>query len=102
MRVVNEAWASVYSASEIAREEFPELDATVRGTIELAKVHLSRIRQAMAGYREARSGPALRRALGQTVLATCAFAGAAVLLADRHAQQAHRAEHGHDVAGELA
>ena len=29
--VVSEAGASVYSASEIARQEFPDLDLTVRG-----------------------------------------------------------------------
>ena len=35
--VVNEAGASIYSASEIAREEFPELDLTVRGAISIAR-----------------------------------------------------------------
>ncbi len=35
--IVNEAGASVYSASEIAREEFPTLDATQRGTISIAR-----------------------------------------------------------------
>jgi uncharacterized protein len=35
--LVNEAGASVYSASEIAREEFPELDLTVRGAISIAR-----------------------------------------------------------------
>ena len=35
--MVNEAGASVYSASEIAREEFPELDLTVRGAISIAR-----------------------------------------------------------------
>ena len=34
---VNEAGASVYSASEIAREEFPELDLTIRGAISIAR-----------------------------------------------------------------
>jgi len=34
---VNEAGASVYSASDIAREEFPELDLTVRGAISIAR-----------------------------------------------------------------
>jgi len=34
---VSEAGASVYSASEIAREEFPELDLTVRGAISIAR-----------------------------------------------------------------
>ena len=35
--VVSEAGASVYSASEIAREEFPELDLTIRGAISIAR-----------------------------------------------------------------
>jgi uncharacterized protein len=34
---VSETGASVYSASEIAREEFPELDLTVRGAISIAR-----------------------------------------------------------------
>ncbi len=35
--VVNEAGASVYSASETARGEFPDLDVTVRGAISIAR-----------------------------------------------------------------
>jgi uncharacterized protein len=35
--LVNEAGASVYSASEAAREEFPTLDVTQRGTISIAR-----------------------------------------------------------------
>ncbi len=35
--IVNEAGASVYSASEVARKEFPTLDATQRGTISIAR-----------------------------------------------------------------
>lgn len=35
--LVNEAGASVYSASEAAREEFPTLDLTQRGTISIAR-----------------------------------------------------------------
>lgn len=34
---VNEAGASIYSASEIARDEFPELDLTVRGAISIGR-----------------------------------------------------------------
>lgn len=34
---VSEAGASVYSASDIAREEFPDLDVTVRGAISIAR-----------------------------------------------------------------
>lgn len=35
--MVNESGASVYSASEVAREEFPDLDVTVRGAISIAR-----------------------------------------------------------------
>ena len=35
--MVNESGASVYSASEPAREEFPDLDITVRGAISIAR-----------------------------------------------------------------
>jgi len=35
--VVNESGASVYSASEAARTEFPDLDVTVRGAISIAR-----------------------------------------------------------------
>lgn len=34
---VNESGASVYSASEVARQEFPDLDLTVRGAISIAR-----------------------------------------------------------------
>ena len=34
---VNESGASVYSASEVAREEFPELDLTIRGAISIGR-----------------------------------------------------------------
>ncbi len=34
---VSESGASVYSASDIARQEFPDLDLTVRGTISIAR-----------------------------------------------------------------
>jgi len=35
--MVNESGASIYSASEIARQEFPALDLTVRGAISIAR-----------------------------------------------------------------
>ena len=35
--IVNESGASIYSASEVAREEFPELDLTVRGAISIGR-----------------------------------------------------------------
>lgn len=35
--IVNEAGASVYSASDVAREEFPDLDITYRGAVSIAR-----------------------------------------------------------------
>lgn len=35
--IVNEAGASVYSASDVARKEFPKLDASMRGNISIAR-----------------------------------------------------------------
>ncbi|MNS38289.1 hypothetical protein D3C72_705340 [compost metagenome] len=35
--MVNEAGASVYSASEVAREEFPDYDVTVRGAVSIGR-----------------------------------------------------------------
>jgi uncharacterized protein len=35
--IVNESGASIYSASELAREEFPNLDITIRGAISIAR-----------------------------------------------------------------
>jgi len=35
--IVSEAGASIYSASKLAREEFPDLDVTVRGAISIAR-----------------------------------------------------------------
>lgn len=35
--IVNEAGASVYSASELASKEFPDLDVTIRGAVSIAR-----------------------------------------------------------------
>ena len=35
--VVNEAGASVYSASDVAREEFPDMDVSLRGAVSIAR-----------------------------------------------------------------
>ncbi len=44
--VVSEAWASVYSASKLANEEYPDLDVTVRGAINIAQ----RVQDPLATY----------------------------------------------------
>lgn len=35
--IVNEAGASIYSASELAHDEFPDLDVTIRGAVSIAR-----------------------------------------------------------------
>ena len=37
--IVNEAGASVYSTSQLGREEFPEYDATLRGAVSIGRRH---------------------------------------------------------------
>jgi len=37
IEMVNESGASIYSASEVAREEFPEYDVTVRGAVSIGR-----------------------------------------------------------------
>ncbi len=44
--IVNEAGASVYSASDIAREEFPDLDVAMRGAVSIAR----RLQDPLAEY----------------------------------------------------
>jgi len=38
--IVNESWASVYSASKIAKEEFPDLDSLDRWTVSIARRYI--------------------------------------------------------------
>jgi uncharacterized protein len=74
--MVNESGASVYSASEAAREEFPDLDITVRGAISIARrlqdplAELVKIEPKSIGvgqYQHDVSGTALKRSLEQVV-----------------------------------
>jgi uncharacterized protein len=74
--MVNEAGASVYSASEVAREEFPDLDVTVRGAISIGRrlqdplAELVKIDPKSIGvgqYQHDVSQPALKRSLEQVV-----------------------------------
>jgi uncharacterized protein len=73
---VNEAGASVYSASDVAREEFPELDVTVRGAISIARrlqdplAELVKIEPKAIGvgqYQHDVHQPLLARKLGEVV-----------------------------------
>jgi len=74
--MVNEAGASVYSASEVARDEFPDLDVTVRGAISIGRrlqdplAELVKIDPKSIGvgqYQHDVSQPALKRSLEQVV-----------------------------------
>jgi uncharacterized protein len=82
--MVNEAGASVYSASDIAREEFPELDLTVRGAISIARrlqdplAELVKIDPKSIGvgqYQHDVNQTALKKALDQTVESCVNFVG---------------------------
>jgi len=73
---VSEAGASVYSASEVAREELPELDVSVRGAVSIGRrfqdplAELVKIDPKSIGvgqYQHDVSQPRLRRALDRTV-----------------------------------
>jgi uncharacterized protein len=82
--IVNEAGASVYSASEVARQEFPDLDATQRGTISIARrmqdplAELVKIDPKAVGvglYQHDVDQRALAEALDRVVISCVNFAG---------------------------
>jgi len=73
---VNEAGASVYSASDVAREELPDLDITIRGAVSIARrlqdplAELVKIEPKSIGvgqYQHDVNQPLLRRKLGEVV-----------------------------------
>ncbi len=82
--MVSEAGASVYSASDIAREEFPDLDLTVRGAISIARrlqdplAELVKVDPKSIGvgqYQHDVSQPALKKALDQVVESCVNYVG---------------------------
>jgi uncharacterized protein len=75
--LVNESGASIYSASEIAREEFPDYDITVRGAVSIGRrlmdplAELIKIDPKSIGvgqYQHDVDQPALQRSLDDTVM----------------------------------
>ena len=75
--MVNESGASIYSASEVAREEFPEQDVTVRGSVSIGRrlmdplAELVKIDPKSIGvgqYQHDVDQPALRRSLDDVVV----------------------------------
>ncbi len=82
--VVNESGASVYSASEVGREEFPDLDLTVRGAISIARryqdplAELVKIDPKSIGvgqYQHDVNGSKLQRSLSRTVESCVNYVG---------------------------
>ena len=90
--IVDEAGASVYSASEVAREEFPELDVSMRGAVsigrrlqdplaELVKIPSESIGVGM--YQHDIDEKKLERSLGNVVESAVNFVGADINQASR-------------------
>ena len=91
--VVSENGASIYSASKIAREEFPEYDVTVRGAVsigrrlmdplaELVKIDPKRI--GVGQYQHDVEQNALKKSLDQTVESCVNLVGVNVNTASKH------------------
>jgi uncharacterized protein len=77
--MVNESGASIYSASEVAREEFPDHDLTVRGAVSIGRrlmdplaelVKLDPKSIGVGQYQHDVDQPALRRSLDDTVVSS--------------------------------
>ncbi|MCK5826217.1 MAG: helix-hairpin-helix domain-containing protein, partial [Desulfuromusa sp.] len=82
--MVSEAGASVYSASDIAREEFPDLDLTVRGAISIARrlqdplAELVKVDPKSIGvgqYQHDVAQTALKKALGEVIESCVNYVG---------------------------
>jgi protein Tex len=91
--MVNESGASIYSASEVAREEFPDFDVTVRGAIsigrrlldplsELVKIDAKSI--GVGQYQHDVNQNKLKESLDQVVESCVNFVGVDVNTASRH------------------
>ncbi len=91
--VVNESGASIYSASEVAREEFPDLDLTVRGAVSIGRrlmdplAELVKIDPKSIGvgqYQHDVDQPALKRSLDDTVVSCVNNVGVELNTASKH------------------
>ncbi len=91
--VVNEAGASIYSASEVGGEEFPDLDATVRGAISIGRrlqdplaelVKIDPKNMGVGQYQHDVNQTALKRSLAETVESCVNFVGVDLNTASRH------------------
>lgn len=90
--MVNESGASVYSASQTAREEFPEYDVTVRGAVSIGRrlmdplAELVKIDPKSIGvgqYQHDVNQPALEKSLGDTVMSCVNSVGVEVNTASK-------------------
>jgi len=90
--MVNESGASIYSASDVAREEFPDLDLTVRGAVSIGRrlmdplAELVKIDPKSIGvgqYQHDVDQNALKNALDDTVMSAVNKVGVEVNLASK-------------------
>lgn len=90
--MVNESGASIYSASDVAREEFPDLDLTVRGAVSIGRrlmdplAELVKIDPKSIGvgqYQHDVDQNALKNALDDTVMSAVNGVGVEVNLASK-------------------
>ncbi len=91
--VVSESGASIYSASEVAREEFPELDLTVRGAISIGRrlmdpmaelVKLDPKSIGVGQYQHDVDQAALKRSLDDVIVSCVNRVGVELNTASRH------------------
>jgi uncharacterized protein len=91
--VVNESGASIYSASDVAREEFPDLDLTVRGAVSIGRrlmdplAELVKIDPKSIGvgqYQHDVDQNALRRSLDDTVVSCVNSVGVELNTSSKH------------------
>ena len=91
--VVSESGASIYSASEIAREEFPDLDLTVRGAVSIGRrlmdplaelVKLDPKSIGVGQYQHDVDQTALKRSLDDIVVSCVNKVGVELNTASRH------------------
>ncbi len=91
--VVSESGASIYSASEVAREEFPDLDLTVRGAISIGRrlmdplAELVKIDPKSIGvgqYQHDVDASSLKKSLDDTVVSCVNSVGVELNTASKH------------------
>jgi uncharacterized protein len=91
--VVSESGASIYSASEVAREEFPDLDLTVRGAVSIGRrlmdplaelVKLDPKSIGVGQYQHDVDQAALKRSLDDIVISCVNKVGVELNTASRH------------------